>query len=261
MSVEANQSAKITLYWLDKSRSQRILWLLEELKVDYDLNIFKRGKDLFAPPELKDVHPLGKSPLIGIQTADAAKPMIIAESGLIVEYLTEYFGKWMIPKRYPDGKEGQIGAETEQWLRYRFLMHYAEGSFMTIMLVGLMTHNIRNAPVPFFIKPITKGVAAKIEGSFVSPNLKTHLDFLEDQLATTPGGGEFFCGKELTGADIMMIFPLEAAVQKAPMNETTYPKLYAWVRRMQARAAYKLAGEKASEASGERYVPISEIKM
>ena len=79
--------------------------------------------------------------MVGIQAADAAKPLIIAESGAIVEYLTEYFGKWMIPKRYPDGKEGLIGAETEEWLRYRFLMHYAEGSFMTIMLIALMTHS------------------------------------------------------------------------------------------------------------------------
>ena len=131
----------IRRFRLDKSRSQRILWLLEELKVDYELKIFKRGKDFHAPPELKDVHPLGKSPVVGIQAADAAKPLIIAESGAIVEYLTEYFGKWMIPKRYPDGKEGLIGAETEEWLRYRFLMHYAEGSFMTIMLIALMTHS------------------------------------------------------------------------------------------------------------------------
>lgn len=130
----------IRRFRLDKSRSQRILWLLEELKVDYELKIFKRGKDFHAPPELKDVHPLGKSPVVGIQAADAAKPLIIAESGAIVDYLTEYFGKWMIPKRYPDGKEGLIGAETEEWLRYRFLMHYAEGSFMTIMLIALMTH-------------------------------------------------------------------------------------------------------------------------
>ena len=115
--------------------------------------------------------------------------------------------------------------------------------------------------MPFFIKPITKGVAGKVDSSFVSPNLKTHLDFLEDQLATSPGGGEFFCGNELTGADILMIFPLEAAMQRAPIEEKTYPKLSAWVRRMQARACYKTAGEKASEASGEEYVPISDIKM
>ena len=124
-----------------QSRSRRILWLLEEVKVDYELKIFKRGKNFLAPPELKDVHPLGKSPVVGIQAADAAKPLIIAESGAIVEYLTEYFGKWMIPKRYPDSKEGLIGAETEEWLRYRFLMHYAEGSFMNIMLIALMTHS------------------------------------------------------------------------------------------------------------------------
>ena len=124
-----------------QSRSRRILWLLEEVKVDYELKIFKRGKNFSAPPELKDVHPLGKSPAVGIQAADDAKPLIIAEFGAVMEYLTEYFGKWVIPKCYPDSKEGLIGAETEEWLRYRFLMHYAEGSFMNIMLIALMTHS------------------------------------------------------------------------------------------------------------------------
>ncbi|KAF2194495.1 glutathione transferase [Zopfia rhizophila CBS 207.26] len=261
MSAEANQNAKITCYWLDKSRAQRIIWLLEEVKVDYELKVFKRGKDFLAPPELKEVHPLGKSPVIGIQAAGAEKPLILAESGTIIEYLAEHFGSWLIPKRYPDGKEGVIGAETEEWLRYRYIMHYAEGSFMTILILALVTHRIRNAPVPFFIRPITKGIANKVDGSFIDPELKNHLTFLENYLAASPNNGEFFSGSSLTGADFMMAFALEAAVQRAPLNETTYPKLYSWVKRMQAREAYKRAGEKVSEASGEKYVPFSEVKM
>ncbi|KAK3076877.1 hypothetical protein LTS18_011752, partial [Coniosporium uncinatum] len=106
---ERPQEAKITLHWLTQSRSHRILWLLEELKLDYDLKIYKRGSDMLAPPELKQVHPLGKSPVINVQVPGVEEPMVIAESGAIVEYLTEYFGKWMIPVRYPEGKEGQIG--------------------------------------------------------------------------------------------------------------------------------------------------------
>lgn len=112
---------------------------MEELNVDYELKIFKRGSDMLAPPELKEVHPLGKSPVVGIQAPGAEKPLILAESGAIVEYLTEYFGKHLIPKRYPEGKEGMIGAETEEWLRYRYFMHYAEGSLMTLMLIALFT--------------------------------------------------------------------------------------------------------------------------
>ena len=122
---------------LNQSRSQRIVWLLEELKVDYEIKVFKRSKDMLAPEELKKVHPLGKSPVISVQAPGAEKPLILAESGNMVEYLTEHLGQWMIPKRYADGKEGQIGGETEEWLRYRYLMHYAEGSLMTMMVIGL----------------------------------------------------------------------------------------------------------------------------
>lgn len=126
---------------MEKSRSQRILWLLEELKIDYELKVFKRTEKMVAPPELKEVHPLGKSPVIGVQAPEAEKPRIIAESGLIVEYLTEYFGKWLEPKKFAEGKEGQIGGESEEWLRYRFFMHYAEGSLMTLMIVAFLMHS------------------------------------------------------------------------------------------------------------------------
>lgn len=93
---------------------------------------------MLAPPELKQVHPLGKSPVIGIQAPAATEPIVIAESGAIVEYLTDHFGHWLIPDRYSEGKEGQVGGESEEWLRYRFFMHYAEGSLMTLMLVALL---------------------------------------------------------------------------------------------------------------------------
>ncbi|KAF2469859.1 glutathione transferase [Lindgomyces ingoldianus] len=259
-SATNQQDAKITVYWLEKSRAQRIIWLLEELKVDYELKVFRRGKDFLAPPELKEVHTLGKSPVVGIQAAGAEKPVILAESGTIVEYLTEHFGSWMIPKRYPDGKEGVIGAETEEWLRYRYLMHYVEGSLMTILLLALVTQNIRNAPVPFFLKPITRGIANKIDGSFVNPELKNHMTFLEEYLATCPNNGEFWCGSTLTGADFMMTFALEGANVRAEM-ETKYPKLYNYFRMIQARDAYKRAGEKVSEASGDKYIPFSDLKL
>ncbi|KAF2735681.1 glutathione transferase [Polyplosphaeria fusca] len=262
MSTQPNQqNAKITLYWLTKSRAQRIIWLLEELQVEYDLKVFKRGKDQLAPPELKEIHPLGKSPVIGVQAAGAEKPVILAESGTIVEYLTEHFGRWMIPNQYVEGKEGMVGGETEEWLRYRYLMHYAEGSFMGLLVIALVVHNIRKAPVPFFLKPITNAIAGKIDTSFIDPQLKTHLDFLEGYLGQSPKQGEFFCGTSLTGADVMMVFALEAAVPRAQLNEKTYPKLYGWIRRMQGREAYQRAGEKVSEASGEQYVPYSDMTM
>lgn len=153
---DANKGAKITLYWfvssttipskiianlprLEKSRSQRILWLLEELGVSYELKTFKRGSDMLAPPELKEIHPLGKSPVITIETEHSDKPLVLAESGAISEYLCDHFdsGK-LVPKRYPEGKEDQVGAESEEWMRYRYFMHYAEGTLMPFLVFKLV---------------------------------------------------------------------------------------------------------------------------
>ncbi|KAI9850933.1 MAG: hypothetical protein M1838_004819 [Thelocarpon superellum] len=251
VSKEApTNQAKIKLFWLEKSRSQRILWLLEELKLQYEIQTFKRLPEGFAPPELKEVHPLGKSPVISVQAGDA-KPLVLAESGFIVEYLTEHFGPWLQPRQYAEGQERQIGGETEEWLRYRFYMHYAEGSLMALLVVGLIVSKIRNAPLPFFLKPITSLIAGKVEASYLHPNYKTHFDFLESQMTTSPGNGEYLCGKELTGADILMSFPLEAASRRAGVNVTNYPKLSAYLDRIYEREAYKKAVEKIVEIEGE----------
>lgn len=93
---------------------------------------------MLAPSTLKDVHPLGKSPVIEVQGPNQAKPIVIAESGAIVEYLCEHFGKHLIPTRYPEGKDGEIGGETETWIRYLQLMQYAEGSLMSILVLAFI---------------------------------------------------------------------------------------------------------------------------
>lgn len=123
---------------LEVSRSHRILWLLEELGLPYELKTYKRTKAGLAPPELKEVYPLGKSPVVSIQAPDAPQPIVLAESAAITEYLCDYYGKSLVPQRYTAGKEGQIGGETESWIRYRMLMHYAEGSIMPLMLLSLI---------------------------------------------------------------------------------------------------------------------------
>lgn len=106
--------------------------------MDYELKIYHRGSDMLAPKELEEVHPLGKSPVISIETEGMSKPLVLAESGLIVEYLVDHFGPWLAPKRYMEGKEGQVGGESEEWLRYRYYMHYAEGSLMLYLVVSLL---------------------------------------------------------------------------------------------------------------------------
>jgi glutathione S-transferase len=133
---------------LNQSRAQRIVWLLEELNVDYEIKVYKRKPDFLAPDELKDIHPLGKSPVIKVQGPNTTQPKIIAESATIVEYLIDHFGKSLIPVRYPAGKEDQVGAETEEWFRWRYYMHYAEGSLMSLLMVCLF--NDREFPINAF---------------------------------------------------------------------------------------------------------------
>ncbi|CAK5281701.1 unnamed protein product [Mycena citricolor] len=209
MSSETD-APQITLHWLEKSRAQRILWLLEELNVPYDIKTYKRDpKTMFADPALQAIHPLGKAPVLTIGD------YTIAESAVIVEYLGEHFqsSSTIIPPKWKPGLEGKLNGETEEYKRYRYFMHYAEGSLMPFILVSLVSNDIKKAPVPFFIKPITSQISAKIMKGYVSPNYDMIVAFLEEQLATAPNGGPFLCGDKLTGADIMMSFPILVATR------------------------------------------------
>lgn len=123
---------------LDASRAQRVVWLLEECTgIDYHLDIYKR-QQMQAPPELKKVHPLGKSPVVTVNAPGRSEPIVLAESAVIFEFLVEYFAPHLIPKKYQDGREGKVGGETEEWLRYRYFMHYAEGSLMPLLVTGFL---------------------------------------------------------------------------------------------------------------------------
>ncbi|KAL9068284.1 MAG: hypothetical protein Q9161_006310 [Pseudevernia consocians] len=252
-TMKMEQNAKITLYWLEKSRSQRILWLLEELQLTYSLQTYKR-ENMLAPASLKEVHPLGKSPLVSIESAaNPSTPLILAESSFIVEYLTDHFGPWLAPERYAGGgkkgQEGEVGGETESWVRYRYFMHYAEGSLMPFLVVALILSNIKTSS-PFFIRPLALMITGAIESKFLNPNLKTQWDFLESQLATSPDEGEFLCGADLTGADIMMSFPLGASKKRALFTEKEHPKLCAYVDRLEAMEGFKKAVQKIVDVEG-----------
>ncbi|KAF2683775.1 glutathione transferase [Lentithecium fluviatile CBS 122367] len=262
MASESNQQgAKITVHWLNKSRGQRVIWLLEELNLNYDIKTYARDKNKRAPVALKEVHPLGKSPTISIEVAGCERPLVLAESGAIVEYLCEHFGQRLVPRRYPEGKEGGVGQETEEWINYRYFMHYAEGSMFPVLFTGLLTGSIRSAPVPFFIKPITNKIAGNIEGAYTNPELKVQYTFMEDFLTKSQEKGEFFLGSDLSAVDFMMFFVLEGGVQHGSLTEESYPKLYNYVRRMQDRKAYQRAGDRVTKASGEKFVPFSEARM
>jgi len=214
----------ITVHHLNNSRSQRVLWLLEELGLEYEIKRYERNKKtMLAPDSLKAVHPLGKSPVI------TDGDVTIAESGAIIEYLVNKYGEGkLIPK------EG-----TPERLRYTFWLHYGEGSLMPLLLLTLIFNRIETSPMPFFIKPIAKGISAKVKQGFILPNLKTHLDYVESEL----GKSTWFAGEELTAADVQMSFPMEGAAARGG-NGSSRPKSAAFLERIHARPAYKIALEK-----------------
>ncbi|KAJ5779929.1 hypothetical protein N7457_005089 [Penicillium paradoxum] len=253
--ADNNQGCKITLFWLEKSRSHRILWLLEELQLKYELKTFKRRPDKLAPAELKEIHPLGKSPVITIQAPGATKPLVLAESGAIAEYLCDHFSSarpTLVPQRYTPGAEGKVGGETEEWMRYRYFMHYVEGSLMPFLVMTLVNDSIRNAP-PFFVRPITNLVASQVENQFLTRNVEGNLAFLEEQLRTSPDSGQYICGKELTVADILLSFPVIAVTMrtlKDQENRNKYPLLVEYANRLESSEGYQRAVKKIEEIEG-----------
>jgi glutathione S-transferase len=212
----------IVVHHLENSRSQRVLWLLEELGVPYEVKRYARDKEtMLAPPELRAVHPLGKSPVI--TDGDAT----VAESGAIVEYVIERYGNGrLVP---PPG--------TPERLRYTYWLHYAEGSAMPPLLLKLVFDRVETAPMPFFVKPIARGIAGRVKSTFIEPQIKTHFDCIEGELGKTT----WFAGNEMTGADIMMSFPIEAADARAGLGASGRPKLAAFLHRIHARPAYQQA--------------------
>jgi glutathione S-transferase len=221
----------ITVHHLNNSRSQRVIWLLEELGVDYEIKRYERDtKTMLAPKTLLKVHPLGKSPVI---TDDAHGGVTVAESGAIIEYLIDNYD--IENKLAPP-----VGTPTR--LRYTYWLHFAEGSAMSPLLMKLVFNHIEKAPMPFFAKPIAKAIAKKTKVSFIDPQIKAHLEFIEAELHKST----WFAGGRLTGADIQMSFPLEAAAARGGLDES-YPKIMAFLKRIHARAGYKRALERGGE--------------
>ena len=217
----------IVVHHLNNSRSQRILWLLEELGLAYEIKRYERDKKtMLAPPALRKVHPLGKSPVV---TDD---DLTLAESGAIIEYLVERYGEGCFaPAR-----------ELPAYLRYRYWLHYAEGSIMPPLLLKLVFDKIETSPMPFFVKPIAKAISGKANSSFIMPQINNHLDYLEDEL----GKGKWFVGDDFTAADVQLSFPIEAAAARGGLDASR-PRLMDYLKRIHARPAYLRALERGGE--------------
>jgi glutathione S-transferase len=214
----------ITVHHLNNSRSQRVLWLLEELGVPYEVVRYERDpKTMLAPSALKAIHPLGKSPVI------VDDGITVAESGAIVEYLIErYGGGRLIPP-----------AGTPERLRYRYWLHYAEGSAMPPLLLKLVFDRVESAPVPWPISAVARRIAGSAQTSFIGPQIEKHFNYLESELSA----GQWFAGDEFTAADVQMSFPLEVAAQRAGVSSGR-PRLAAFLGRIHSRAAYRRALER-----------------
>ncbi len=216
----------LTVHHLNHSRSQRVLWLLEELGLDYEVKRYERDRNtMLAPAELRAVHPLGKSPVL----VDGDR--VVAESGAIVEYLVQRYGNGRL----------QPAPDSEDALRYRYWLHYAEGSAMTPLLLKLVAQRIASAPMPFFARPIARRIAQALEGDVVDPQLALHLGYIDSELRRTG----WFAGDAFSAADIQMSFPLEAAQARAP--QAGLEAIPDFLRRIHARPAYQRALDKGGE--------------
>ena len=214
----------ITLHHLENSRSQRILWLLEELGLNYEIKVYRRDpKTSLAPAELLDLHPLGKAPIV----TDGDRTL--AESGAIVEYLVRVHG---------DGRL-RPACDSPAYIDYEYWMHYAEGTFMPLMFISLLLGRIESAKLPFFAKPVAKGITARVRESYLDDNVRRNLDFMQATLARQA----WFAGDEFTAADIQMSFAIEAAEVRTSLK-TDYPALAQFLNRIRSRSAYQRALEK-----------------
>jgi len=215
----------ITVHHLDNSRSQRVLWLLEELEVPYQIKRYQRENTMLAPPELKKIHPLGKSPVI---TDDNR---VIAESGAILEYLAE---------RYDTEYRLKLSDEEEQ-LQSRYWLHYAEGSLMPLLVMKLIFSRMGKPPVPWLMRPIGAAFGKGVQKAYLNKQIATHQQFIEQHLAKNP----WFAGQNFSIADVQMSFPLQALITRGSLGNT--PHTQAWLDKIQTRAAWQRAVQQGGE--------------
>ena len=215
----------IIVHHLMYSRSLRVLWLLEELGLDYELVRYERDANFRAPPSLDAAHPLGRAPIVEVDG------LVLAESGAILEYFAD--------------REGRLRPTSPEGLRdYRLFLHYAEGSAMPPLLVQLLVERVRSAPMPVFVKPFARRIAEEIERNYSGPAIVRHFGFVEHTLSER----QHFAGDEFSAADIQMFYPVEAAVRR---GGASWPNLRAWRERVTQRDAYRRAERKGGPAMPE----------
>lgn len=217
----------ITVHHLNNSRSQRVLWLLEELEVPYQIKRYQREASMLAPAELKKVHPLGKSPVI----TDGNR--VVAESGAILEYLEAHY----------DAENRLKLFDEEEVIQSRYWLHYAEGSLMPLLVMKLIFGQMGKAPVPWLLRPVGAAFGKGVQKAFLDKQLKPHMQMIEQHLAANP----WFAGQRFSIADIQMSFPLLALARRAGLEQM--PASQKWLQTVQQRAAWQRAIDQGGELS------------
>ncbi|MTD29023.1 glutathione S-transferase family protein [Erwinia sorbitola] len=217
----------ITVHHLNNSRSQRVLWLLEELDVPYQIKRYQREASMLAPPELKKVHPLGKSPVITDENR------VVAESGAILEYLEAHYDTESRLKLFDE----------EEVIQSRYWLHYAEGSLMPLLVMKLIFSRMGKAPVPWLLRPIGSAFGKGVQKGYLDPQIATHRQFIEQHLASHA----WFAGSRFSIADVQMSFPLQALTARGGAADS--PAIQAWLQKVQSRAAWQRALQKGGEIS------------
>ncbi|HEY4073301.1 MAG TPA: glutathione S-transferase [Herbaspirillum sp.] len=214
----------ITVHHLNNSRSQRVLWLLEELGLEYQVQHYQRNPvTMLAPSSLRAIHPLGKSPVL------TDNDLTLAESGAIIEYLLEQYGNGRL----------EPAAGTPQRLRYRYWLHYAEGSAMPLLLLKLIFGRLARPPMPPLLRPFAALIGSGMQYKYIDPQLRIHLGFMEAELNKS----SWFAGGTFSAADIQMSFPIEGAYSRRVLD-SHYPNLLKFLEAIHARPAYRRAVEK-----------------
>ncbi|HBI10847.1 MAG TPA: glutathione S-transferase [Franconibacter pulveris] len=212
----------LTVHHLNNSRSQRILWALEELNQPYEIVRYQREPTMLAPEALKKVHPLGKSPVL----EDNEHKLV--ESGAILEYLQETY----------DGEQRFKPQNPAEKLDYRFWLHYAEGSLMPLLMMKLVFSSLGKPPVPFGFRTLGKALGQGVQKAYLNKQLATHTQFIENHLKQHP----WFAGQSFSMADIQMSFPIIALLARGGVDNA--PQIEAWKKNIEARPAYQRAMEK-----------------
>lgn len=217
----------ITVHHLEQSRSHRVLWLLEELEVPYQIKRYQREPTMLAPEALKKVHPLGKSPVITDENR------VVAESGAILEYLEQKYDHEFRLKL----------SDEESLLQSRYWLHYAEGSLMPLLVMKLIFGQMGKAPVPWLLRPVGAAFGKGVQKAWLDKQLQPHMKMIEQHLAANP----WFAGQRFSIADIQMSFPLLALAQRVGMEQM--PACQKWLQTVQQRAAWQRAIDQGGELS------------